>query len=83
MLLGLFENVMAALGLGGPLSRGVFGAVGGFGFQMLFKPEMSYVYSGTDSYTRPFALTSSDPNATYFPWWMWVIGPAALLALFI
>lgn len=70
-----FLNGLGAVGLGSPVTRVIvsFGLISGLMY--LLQPRYSFDDSGSP---RPFALFSSEGDATYLPWFL----PGVIVALF-
>lgn len=62
-----FLNGLGAIGLGNPTTRVIVSFLGISGLVYLFQPRVMFDDFGSP---RPFALLSSDPDATFFPWFM-------------
>jgi len=68
-----YESVGTMLGLDSEWKRGLFGALAGFGGQLIIKPKISYRQDGT---------AKSFGSETLFPWWGWPAAIGIVLGLF-
>lgn len=86
-MLSAFFDFLASIGLGHPATRAVAAGAAGFGTQYLFKPSISYVNISNGktkkSAPREFKLSSSSPQATWFPWYFWPLLFAIIAGVFI
>ena len=91
-MFGFLLDMMAAVGMGHPVSRAVSLACVGFAFQYFVKPKISYVVvpqdgkGKTTAVAKEFYLTSNSTNAnakTWFPWYMWPAAAGLLGGLFL
>ena len=71
---------LSSVGLNTPASRTLAGAVIGMGIVVGVKPGFAFNENG--SY-RPWALTSGDPSATYFPWFSLPLGIGAAFGVLL
>lgn len=79
-----FETILVTLGLGNPVTRA---CVGGLLFSVPILFHSRFAYKEIDDgifIPRNFAVTNpSDPEATFFPWWLIPLLGAALFGLFL
>lgn len=66
-------DILVSLGLGSPIARFMALSAGGFAYQALMKPSISYVQTSAGYATRPFAFYDKSQHATYLPWWGWPV----------
>lgn len=77
------ESLFAALGLGTPLARGMFGV--GLGALVVFLVKPAHAFN-PDGSAKPFSLLlpASDKNkGTKFPWYFYPLLFGAIFGLFI
>lgn len=89
----MFTEIIATLGLGQPLGRGVIFAVATLAGIMVLEPSLAYaeVVDEEDdenifTVSKPFTLFASEeekPYSTYFPWYFYPIFAFLLGFLFI
>jgi len=71
-------DVLVFLGMETPLKRFFVGFTGGFLYQYMLRPRVSYYEHNK---AKPFILT--DRNGTFVPWWSWPLIGGGALALFL
>lgn len=77
------ESLFAALGLGTPVSRGLFGV--GLGALVAFgiKPSGSFNADGTPKTFSPLLPASEKSKGTLFPWYFYPLLFGLLFGLFV